>query len=94
MVVMGRAQLADPEFANKAHEGRIGDIVHCVGCNQGCYDGFTDVANRPHITCMRNPMTGHESEYDYDKTETPKKVGLSAEVLPEWRREDPARKRT
>ncbi len=54
MVVMGRAQLADPEFANKAHEGRIGDIVHCVGCNQGCYDGFTDVANRPHITCMRN----------------------------------------
>ena len=74
MVVMGRAQLADPEFANKAHEGRIGDIVHCVGCNQGCYDGFTDVANRPHITCMRNPMIGHESEYDLSKTETPKKV--------------------
>lgn len=74
MVVMGRAQLADPEFANKAREGRTDEIVHCVGCNQGCYDGFTDVANRPHITCMRNPMIGHEGEYDLGKAETPKKV--------------------
>ncbi len=34
MVVMGRAQLADPEFCNKAREGRTEDIIHCVGCNQ------------------------------------------------------------
>ena len=93
MVVMGRAQLADPEFANKAHEGRIGDIVHCVGCNQGCYDGFTDVANRPHITCMRNPMIGHESEYDLSKTETPKKVWVVGGGVAGGC-EDPARKRT
>ena len=74
MVVMGRAQLADPEFANKACEGRIDEIVHCVGCNQGCYDGFTDVMHRPHITCMRNPMIGHESEYLMETTQTPKNV--------------------
>lgn len=74
MVVMGRAQLADPEFANKAKEGHVEDIVHCVGCNQGCYDGFCDVANRPHITCMRNPMIGHEAEYTLDPAEYTKKV--------------------
>ena len=74
MVVMGRAQLADPEFANKACEGRIDEIVHCVGCNQGCYDGFTDVMHRPHITCMRNPMIGHESEYLMETTQAPKNV--------------------
>lgn len=74
MVVMGRAQLADPEFANKAKEGHVEDIVHCVGCNQGCYDGFCDVANRPHITCMRNPMIGHEAEYTLDPAEHTKKV--------------------
>ena len=74
MVVMGRAQLADPEFANKAKEGHVEDIVHCVGCNQGCYDGFCDVANRPHITCMRNPMIGHEAEYKLDPAEHTKKV--------------------
>lgn len=74
MVVMGRAQLADPEFANKACEGKVDEIVHCVGCNQGCYDGFTDVVNRPHITCLRNPMIGHEAEYDLSPAKTPKKV--------------------
>ena len=40
MVVMGRAQLADPEFCSKAKSGNIDDIDYCVGCNQGCYDGF------------------------------------------------------
>ena len=74
MVVMGRAQLADAEFANKAQQGRVEEIVHCVGCNQGCYDGFCDVVNRPHITCMRNPMIGHEGEYEFQKVSAPKKV--------------------
>lgn len=74
MVVMGRAQLADPEFVNKAKEGRTDEIVHCVGCNQGCYDGFCDVVHRPHITCLRNPMLGHEAEYDLSKVASPKKV--------------------
>lgn len=74
MVVLGRAQLADPEFANKARAGKVDEIVHCVGCNQGCYDGFCDVANRPHITCMRNPMIDHEAEYDLNKAEASKKV--------------------
>ena len=74
LVVMGRAQLADPEFVNKAQQGRVDEIVHCVGCYQGCYDGFCDVANRPHITCMRNPMIGHEAEYELKKAEDPKKV--------------------
>lgn len=55
LVVMGRAQLADPEFVNKAQQGRVDEIVHCVGCNQGCYDGFCDVANRPHITLYEKP---------------------------------------
>ncbi|MEG1803464.1 MAG: FAD-dependent oxidoreductase [Lachnospiraceae bacterium] len=74
LVVMGRAQLADPEFANKAREGKIEDIIHCVGCNQGCYDGFCDVVNRPFITCMRNPQLGHEEEWKLTKADKTKKV--------------------
>ncbi|MEG0875813.1 MAG: FAD-dependent oxidoreductase [Oscillospiraceae bacterium] len=74
MIVMGRAQLADPEFANKAKDGRVSDIIHCVGCNQGCYDGFCDVAGRPFITCMRNPQIGHEEEWRLIPAEKPKKV--------------------
>ncbi|PHV72221.1 NADH oxidase [Sporanaerobium hydrogeniformans] len=74
MVVMGRAQLADPEFCNKAQEGRTEEIIHCVGCNQGCYDGFCDVRNRPFITCLRNPMLGHEKEYKLEPATHSKKV--------------------
>lgn len=73
MVVMGRAQLADPEFCNKAKAGKEDTIVRCVGCNQGCYDGFV-YPDVPFITCMRNPLLGREAEYALVQTETPKKV--------------------
>lgn len=73
MVVMGRAQLADPEFCNKAMRGEADSIIRCVGCNQGCYDGFSD-KNVPFITCLRNPALGREKEYELRKTETPKKI--------------------
>lgn len=75
-VVVGRGQLADPEFCLKAKEGRSEDIVHCVGCNQGCYDGFCDLANRPFITCLRNPMIGHEEEWEIKLTDTKKRVAI------------------
>lgn len=74
MVVMGRAQLVDPEFINKVKEGRMEDILHCVGCNQGCLDGFSDMANFKFITCIRNPLLGHEKEWALTKTDNPKKV--------------------
>lgn len=73
MVVMGRAQLADPEFCNKAKNGNVDDIVRCVGCNQGCYDGFTN-PDAPFITCMRNPALGREAEFVINKTDNPKNV--------------------
>lgn len=73
MVVIGRGQLADPEFCNKALEGREDDIVKCVGCNQGCCDGFVD-PSFPHITCLRNPALGREKEYELVPTAVSKKV--------------------
>ncbi|MBK1809986.1 FAD-dependent oxidoreductase [Clostridium sp. YIM B02505] len=73
MVVIGRAQLADPEFCNKAKEGKVDTIIKCVGCNQGCYDGFVST-EMPFITCMRNPALGREAEYTMVKTDSPKKV--------------------
>lgn len=73
MVVIGRAQLADPEFCNKAKNGNVDDIVRCVGCNQGCYDGFSN-PDAPFITCMRNPALGREAEFVINKTDNPKNV--------------------
>ncbi|MDO5100911.1 MAG: FAD-dependent oxidoreductase [Eubacteriales bacterium] len=73
MVVFGRAQLADPEFLNKAKAGNLEDIDYCVGCDQGCLDGFADM-NCDHITCLRNPAVGRELECKIEKTNDPKTV--------------------
>lgn len=73
MVAIGRGQLADPLFCKKAIDGKVDDIVRCVGCNQGCYDGFEN-QKVPHITCLRNPALGKEVEYELKVTEDPKTV--------------------
>jgi len=73
LIVMARAQLADPEFCNKAKNGEISSIKYCIGCNQGCYDYFTD-KTKEHITCLRNPAVGHEKEYEVKKAEICKTV--------------------
>jgi hypothetical protein len=60
MVAMTRAQIADPEFANKAREGREDEIVHCIRGNQGCigrvFKGFA-------ISCTVNPAAGREARF-------------------------------
>ena len=59
-VCVGRAQIADPEWANKAKEGRVDEIRPCVGCMQGCMDRL--FSGKP-VECLANPLSGHEDEY-------------------------------
>ena len=61
LVAVGRASLADPEFAAKALEGRDEDIVKCLSCNEGCIDML--MLGTPPITCVQNPALGREAEY-------------------------------
>lgn len=96
MVVMGRAQLADPEFCNKAKAGDLDDIDYCVGCNQGCYDGFENM-DIEHITCLRNPALGREKECEIKVTDKPETVliagggiaGLEAAIILKKRGHNP-----
>ena len=77
LVVMARAQLADPEFCNKAKAGKLTAIKYCIGCDQGCYDYFFYGLSDPkfeHITCMRNPALGEEATRSLTPAESPKKV--------------------
>jgi mycofactocin system FadH/OYE family oxidoreductase 2 len=57
MVAMTRAQIADPEFANKVREGRESEIYHCIRGNQGC---ISRVFKGLPISCTVNPATGRE----------------------------------
>jgi len=60
MVAMTRAQIADPEFANKTAEGREDEIYHCLRCNQGCVGRLFQGTS---MTCQINPATGREEVF-------------------------------
>lgn len=70
-VAIARSLLADPDFPNKAKEGRPEDIRPCVACNQGCYDMLFEW--KP-ITCLINPRVGLEKERQIIPAVTKKKV--------------------
>lgn len=73
LVAMGRASLADPALPAKAKEKRFADIRRCIGCNDGCVGVlFTD---NP-ITCVLNPMLGHEYEGEIEQAAVRKKVAV------------------
>ncbi len=59
MIGMVRAQICDPEIANKAKEGRLDEIRSCVADNQGCYGR---VGLNKNIGCIQNPDIGEEKE--------------------------------
>lgn len=75
LVVMMRAQIADPEFASKSKQGRFDDIIPCVGCNQACF-GHVIIWGIP-ISCILNPTVGRERSWGIgtlDQTLKRKKV--------------------
>jgi 2,4-dienoyl-CoA reductase (NADPH2) len=71
MVTMARALIADPDLPRKAQEGREEEILHCIACNQGCFDSIFNL--RP-ATCLVNPMAGMESEIEITPAAHRKKV--------------------
>ena len=58
LVGVVRGQIADPELAAKAREGRTDDIRLCLSCNQECVGRMG--LNR-WLGCIENPGTGRES---------------------------------
>jgi NADPH-dependent 2,4-dienoyl-CoA reductase/sulfur reductase-like enzyme len=60
LVGMVRELIADPHLPNKAKAGRVDDIRTCLACNQSC--AGRQVLELP-ITCIYNPVTGHEKAW-------------------------------
>ncbi|WP_280954830.1 2,4-dienoyl-CoA reductase FMN-binding domain-containing protein [Paludibacterium denitrificans] len=73
MVSMARPFLADPEFVNKAAEGRADEINTCIGCNQACLD---HIFRGKMSSCLVNPRACHETELNYTATAQPKKLAV------------------
>ena len=56
-IVMARASLADPELPNKAKAGKTEEIIHCIGCNQGCTGETASTASPTPTPAARRSTT-------------------------------------
>lgn len=74
LVAMSRAGLADPELPNKTKEGRLEDIIHCIGCLQGCVGAY--FKGQP-VHCLVNPESGKEKELSIKPAVNKKKVFIA-----------------
>ena len=59
LVSLARPMLADPEFVNKAAQGRSQEINTCIACNQACLD---HVFSAKLSSCLVNPKACRETE--------------------------------
>jgi 2,4-dienoyl-CoA reductase (NADPH2) len=73
MVSLARPFLADPNFVNKAIEGKSNEINTCIACNQACLD---HVFKRKVASCLVNPIACHETEIPFTKAVKVKKLAV------------------
>ena len=73
LVSLARPLLADPEFVNKARDGRADEVNVCIACNQACLDHT--FANKI-SSCLVNPRACHEMELNYVATEIRRKFAV------------------
>ena len=67
--------LADPDFMNKAKEGKANEINTCIGCNQACLD---HVFKGKVASCLVNPYACYETELKPKKYITQKVAVVGA----------------
>ncbi len=73
MVSMARPLLADPDWVNKARDGKRDSINTCIACNQACLD---HIFQNKRASCLVNPLACHETEVVVEPTKAAKKVAV------------------
>ena len=73
IISMARPFLADPEWVNKAEAEKSDEINTCIGCNQACLD---HVFEQKVASCLVNPRACHETELNYNITDSPKRIAV------------------
>ncbi|MDR2871780.1 MAG: NADPH-dependent 2,4-dienoyl-CoA reductase [Xanthomonadaceae bacterium] len=73
MVSLARPLLADPDWVEKARNGRPESINTCITCNQACLD---HVFSNKIASCLVNPRACAETTLNYLKTDTVKRIAV------------------
>jgi 2,4-dienoyl-CoA reductase-like NADH-dependent reductase (Old Yellow Enzyme family)/thioredoxin reductase len=71
-VTLGRALIADPEFANKAATGRTSEIRRCLACSR-CQEHVPQAWD-VRMVCTVNPAVGREKLFEPKPTQQTKRV--------------------
>ena len=79
-IAVGRQFLADPEWLNKAREGKEADIRPCIACHNGCFPvgGIPKPGHGgyPEARCALNPVTLEERNWVLTPAETKKRIAV------------------
>ena len=79
-IAVGRQFLTDPEWLNKARDGREADIRPCIACHNGCFPvgGIPKPGHGgfPEARCALNPVTLEEKNWVLTPAETKKRVAV------------------
>jgi 2,4-dienoyl-CoA reductase (NADPH2) len=73
LVSMARPFLADPQFVQKAQEGRADEINTCIGCNQACLDHLFEGKI---ASCLVNPRACRETELNFRPARRRKNIAV------------------
>jgi 2,4-dienoyl-CoA reductase (NADPH2) len=73
-IALARPLLADPQWPNKAQEGRLDEINRCIACNN-CVDRLFSLTREKHrLFCTVNPSLFREKEFAIRPAPKAKKV--------------------
>jgi 2,4-dienoyl-CoA reductase-like NADH-dependent reductase (Old Yellow Enzyme family)/thioredoxin reductase len=72
LIAVGRSLIADPEWPQKAAEGRYGDICPCIACNQPECHGR--IFQQMELGCTVNAAVGREVRYAVKPAACPRHV--------------------
>jgi 2,4-dienoyl-CoA reductase-like NADH-dependent reductase (Old Yellow Enzyme family)/thioredoxin reductase len=72
-IAIGRRLLADPDLPNKVAEGRLDEVVPCIGCME-CIERLAFDERGEGVTCVVNPALGKEKAYEIKPARKAKKV--------------------
>jgi NADPH-dependent 2,4-dienoyl-CoA reductase/sulfur reductase-like enzyme len=73
LIAIGRRLLADPDLPNKVAEGRLDEVIPCIGCME-CIERLAFAGRGEGVTCVVNPTMGRERAYQIKPVRRAKKV--------------------
>ncbi len=75
LIAIGRRLMADPDLPNKVAEGRLDEVIPCIGCME-CIERLAFDERGEGITCVVNPTMGRERAYRIKPVEQARNVAV------------------